>query len=85
MSNWYFDEPWFGENPEYNRRAVYTEDMIVREHAPLFLRLTAPLASTREQIIEDWCVVNWASRTDMPAGEYISKPRFIQHYITIEE
>lgn len=81
MSNWYYDEP-ADELAEYNRRVVYTEDMIVLSHRAEYegdvgefeVQTQCPLW-TREQIIADWLICCWASPTDMPAGVYITVAR----------
>jgi len=82
MSNWYYDEP--GDAlATFNRRVVCTEDMIVHEHRGFFIKDTA-MGHELEQadelfvyetVIEDWVICNWASRTDMPAGEYLTSNR----------
>lgn len=79
MSNWYYDEP-ADELAEYNRRVVYTEDMIVLSHRAEFVADTdvpedVDELFVREQVIADWLICCWASPTDMPAGVYITVAR----------
>jgi hypothetical protein len=86
MPNWYYDEPT-DETAQWNRRVVYTEDMIVREHTAQYegdvgeyeVQTQCPLW-TREQIIADWLICCWASPTDMPPGEYITQARAPMYY-----
>lgn len=70
MSNWYYDEP-ADLHATRNRRVVYSEDMIIFEHA----HHCYGSHLTRERIIEDWVLLNWAARTNMPIGEYPSTNR----------
>ena len=83
MQHWYYDEPT-DETADWNRRVVMTEDMIMAEHRSFFVNQDEAtqyeLEQTdelfvREQVIEDWIICNWASRTDMAVGEYITYAR----------
>lgn len=77
MSNWYYDEPT-DERAIACRRAVYTEDMILNEHFSEFMHDTDGTFEAHDAedlnniVIEDWCICNWASPTDMPPGVYIT-------------
>lgn len=63
-TNWACDAPWDAE-AKYNQRTVFSEDQIVSGYADGVMN--------RQETIDDWVVVNWAFRTDMPPGEYVTK------------
>ena len=68
--NYYYDDPTdFTAN--WNSRKVYNEAMIIKEQQFHCVHLNM----TREQILADWIICNWASPTDMPVGEYITAVR----------
>ena len=66
MSNWACDAPW-DVGAKFNSRMVFTEEEI--------LRFYGDGNRSRQEIIDEWVVVNWAFRTDMPRGEYVTSNR----------
>lgn len=70
--NWYYDEPT-DETADWCRRVVMSEEQILEQTAHLWTILGEPLAS--KQRLDEWIVINWASPTDMPPGEYVTYAR----------
>lgn len=80
---WYYDEPT-DFTADYNRRIVYTERMIFEEHVAAFMGKDMIELTKNEKItlhtavVYDWLICNFATRTDMPVGEYITYTRYLR-------
>lgn len=73
MTNWKFVEPG-DEEAKTTLVSVYSEEMIIKEYfrywSEQMKRVGKSHLISEKNCIEDWVIINWASKTDEPVGMY---------------